>query len=74
MRQKTSCRIIPITAACRHALFHGLHQIAGTQMDIDVGRLKDTMAGNGGNLMDVESNARKIGQTEVPECMGCQFW
>jgi len=53
--------------------FYGLHKITGTQVDIDVCRLKDAMAGNSGNLMDVESHTRKIGQAKMSDCMGCQF-
>lgn len=62
-----------MTVECRHAFFHSLHEIAGAQVDIDVCRLKDTMAGNCSDLMDVESHTRKVGQTEMPDSVGRQF-
>lgn len=62
-----------MTAKRCHGPFHGLHEITGAQMDIDVCRLKDTMTGNSSNLVNVQSHARKVGQTKVPDRMGRQL-
>jgi|GEM_PF-2946467 len=45
-------------------------EIAATEMDIEQRRLDAAMAGEGGDLMDVPTGARKINQTEMSQCVG----
>jgi transposase len=49
-----------------HAVFSkNRERLLTSDVDADMCGLKDAMAGNGGNLIHVESHTRKVGQTKV---------